>query len=451
MKITFLGAVETVTGSKYLLEHKDKKILVDCGLFQGHKELRERNWAKFPTNPHEIDAVILTHAHIDHSGYIPLLVKNGFCGKIFCSEATFDLCKILLPDSGFLQEEAAENANRHGYSRHKPALPLYTEEEAQESLDFFQPIAFGQQYKFDEDFYFTLSNSGHILGSTFVSIFFNNQNIVFSGDLGRPNDPIMKPPVKLEQADYLLIESTYGNRLHKKTDPAKILKEVINKTVKRGGVLIIPAFAVGRAQNIMFYLHQLIKENAIPDVPIFLDSPMAVSAAEILQKHASEQKLGRKLCDEVCGIANYVRTVDESKNLDNVKMPIIIISASGMAEGGRVLHHLKHYISDHKNTILFTGFQAAGTRGDRILRGEREIKIHGSFYEVNAEIINLTNSSAHADYEEILEWLGNFKTAPKRTFITHGNEESALALQEKIKNKLGWNVTVPKYLQSENL
>lgn len=451
MKLTFLGAAETVTGSKYLLEHQNKKILVDCGLFQGPKELREHNWKKFPINPRDIDAVILTHAHIDHSGYIPLLVKNGFHGKIFCSEGTFDLCKILLPDSGFLQEEDAQNANHYGYSKHKPAIPLYTEADAQESLNFFQPISFGTKHYFDENFYFTLSNSGHILGSAFITIFFNNQNIVFSGDLGRANDPIMKPPSKLKHADYLLIESTYGNRLHEKTDPTKILKEVINKTAPRGGIIVIPAFAVGRAQNIMFYLHQLKEEKAIPDLPIFLDSPMAISASKILQKHASEQKLGAKLCDEICESVHYIRTVEESKNLANIKMPMVIISASGMAEGGRVLHHLKHYISDHKNTILFTGFQAAGTRGDRILRGEKEIKIHGSFYEVNAEVINLTSSSAHADYEEILDWLKNFKTAPKKTFITHGSPEAAFSLQEKIKNKLGWNVIIPKYLQSENL
>ncbi len=446
MKITFLGAAETVTGSRYLLTHNGKKILVDCGLFQGHKEMRQRNWAQFPIDPRTIDALVLTHAHLDHTGYIPLLVKNGFSGKIFCSEATFDLCKILLPDSGFLQEEDAERANRHNYSKHSPALPLYTEADAQQSLKKFQPVAFNTKQafgdtfdakqKFDEDFYFTLSNSGHILGSAFVTVFYDNQSIVFSGDLGRANDAIMKPPAPFERADYLLIESTYGNRLHEKTDPAKILKEVINKTVARGGSVVIPAFAVGRAQNIMFYLHQLKQEKAIPDLPIFLDSPMAVSAAKILQKHADEHKLGEKLCDEICETVRYIRSVDESKNLAHIKMPVVIISASGMAEGGRVLHHLKNYISDHKNTILFTGFQAAGTRGNKILRGDREIKIHGQMYSVNAEIVNLGNSSAHADYAEILDWLSNFKSAPKKTFITHGSIESATALKEKIEKNL---------------
>ena len=451
MQLTFLGAAETVTGSKYLLEHKGKKILVDCGLFQGHKEMRLRNWEKFYIDPANIDAVILTHAHIDHSGYIPLLVKNGFHGKIFCSEATSDICKILLPDSGFLQEEDAARANRYNYSKHKPALPLYNEADARQSLDFFSAVEFGKNYNLDDDFYFTLNRSGHILGSAFVTIFFNNQRIVFSGDLGRPQDPVVKPPEQLENTDYLLIESTYGNRLHEKIDVAEVIKEVVNRTVNRGGTIVIPAFAVGRAQNIMFYLHQLKQKNTIPNIPIFLDSPMAIDASDILYKHNNEHHLGKNLCAEICKIARYTRSVEESKAINESKMPAIIISASGMAEGGRVLHHLKNYISDHKNTILFTGFQAAGTRGARIVSGEKEIKIHGATYAVNAEIINLSNSSAHADYEEILQWLSNFKKAPKKTFITHGSIESATSLQEKIKEKLGWNVTIAKYLQTETL
>lgn len=451
MQITFLGAAETVTGSKYLLEYNDKKILVDCGLFQGHKEMRQRNWDKFFINPAKIDAVILTHAHIDHSGYVPLLVKNGFRGKIFCTSATFDLCKILLPDSGFLQEEDAAHANRYGHTKHKPALPLYTEKDARDSLEYFEALDFDKEHFIADDFHFTLTLSGHILGAAFVTVFCGKKSVVFSGDLGRPHDPIVQAPRKLLHADYLLIESTYGNRLHEKTDPEEILKEAIIKTAARGGNIVIPAFAVGRAQNMMFHLYQLKEKNLIPDLPIFLDSPMAIDATEILLKHAGEHKLDKELCAKVCKIARYVRTVDESKALNEIKVPMIIISASGMAEGGRVLHHLKHYMSDHKNTILFSGFQAPGTRGDKILHGEREIKIHGQIFEINAEIVNLNNSSAHADYEEILQWLGNFKQAPKRTFITHGSAESAASLQEKIEKRLGWNVTVPKYLQSEKL
>ncbi len=451
MQLTFLGAAQTVTGSKYLLEFGSKKILIDCGMFQGQKELRELNWQKFPVDPRNIDAVVLTHAHIDHSGYIPLLVKNGFRGKIFCSAATFDLCRILLPDSGFLQEEDAFQANKHGYSRHHPALPLYTAKEAEHCLKFFEAVDFGKPHHFADDFYFTLNRSGHILGSAFVSIVCNKKTIVFSGDLGRPNDPIVKPPEHLEFADYLVIESTYGNRLHEKTNPLEILENIINKTAARGGVLVIAAFAVGRAQNFMYYIEQLKEQKSIPDLPVFLDSPMAIDASEILNKHSSEHKLSKDLCQKVCRVARYVRTAEESKSLNKIQVPMIIISASGMAEGGRVLHHLKNYIGNHKNTILFGGFQVGGTRGDKIVRGDKEVKIHGGVYDVNAEIVNMSNSSAHADYEEILAWLSNFKKAPQKTFITHGSMESATALQEKIVQKFGWNTIIPKYLQSEIL
>lgn len=451
MKITFLGAAETVTGSKYLLEFEKKKILIDCGLFQGHKEMRERNWEDFFIDPRDIDALILTHAHIDHSGYIPLLVKKGFCGKIFCSPATFDLCKILLLDSGFLQEEDAMRANKYGYTKHKPALPLYTKDDAEFSLQFFQSVNFDEIFHFDQNINFTLNRAGHILGASFITLTYNGESIVFSGDLGRESDPITKVPTKLSNADYLLIESTYGNRLHEKTDPAEIIKNAIIKTAARGGVVVIPAFAVGRAQNIMYYIEQLKEQKAIPEIPVFLDSPMAIEASKILQKNQSEHKLGKELCQKVCDVARYTASVEESKALNEIKMPMIIISASGMAEGGRVLHHLKNYISNHRNTILFTGFQAQGTRGDKIVSGYKTIKIHGQIFEINAEIINLTCGSAHADYEEILSWLSNFKKAPKKVFITHGSLESATSLQEKIKEKFGWNAIIPKYLQSENL
>lgn len=452
MQLTFLGAAQTVTGSKYLVSHNHKKILVDCGLFQGSKELRELNWKNFHVNPANITAVVLTHAHIDHSGYVPLLVKNGFRGKILCSQATFDLCKILLPDSGHLQEDDAARANRYGYSKHQPALPLYTEEEARQSLNFFAPINYGEAYYFDKDFYFTLSRAGHILGAAFVSLFAENKSIVFSGDLGRFNDPIMNDPSKIQYADYLLIESTYGNRLHSKSDQLEQMGEIIRDTAAKGGNIIIPAFAVGRAQNMLYYIHKLKEQKAIPDIPVFLDSPMAIDASELLAKYSKEHRLSKNLCEEIGKVARYVRSKEESKNLNQSKMPMIIISASGMAEGGRVLHHLKNYISDHKNTILFTGFQAPQTRGDKILKGEKEIKIHGELFTVKAKIISLSNSSAHADYEEILKWLGNFREVPKKTFITHGTLESATFLRERIMEELGWkNIVIPQYLQSEEL
>jgi metallo-beta-lactamase family protein len=451
MQLTFLGATKTVTGSKYLIEYQDKKILIDCGLFQGLKELRLLNWEPLSINPKNIDAIILTHAHIDHSGYIPRLVKDGFRGKIYCSEATFDLCKILLPDSGYLQEEDAKAANRYGYSRHKIALPLYNKEEAEESLQYFQIVEFGKAFHILEDFHFTLSRSGHILGSSFINLFVGSKNIVFSGDLGRLNDPIMCTPAKIESADYLFIESTYGDLLHSTESPLKQIADVVNKTCERGGMLIIPAFAVGRVQSVLYYLYCLKRDKKIPNLPVFLDSPMSISASNLLCKHLNEHRLGKDLCGLVCEVAKYVHDVEESKSLDKLDVPSIIISASGMATGGRILHHLKHYISDHKNTVLFVGYQAAGTRGAKLVNGDKEIKIHGENYLVKAEIVNLDNISAHGDYEEILTWLSNFKKPPKKTFIVHGDLKSATSLQEKIITRLGWKTNIPEYLQRENL
>lgn len=451
MQITFLGATDTVTGSKYLIEYKNKKVLIDCGLFQGFKELRLRNWDEFPVDPSLIDAVILTHAHIDHSGYIPLLIKNGFNGKVYCSAATFDLCKILLPDSGYLHEEDARRANRYGYTRHSPALALYTYKDALTSLDYFKVIDFGRPHYFDDDFHFTLSRSGHILGSAFISLIAGKKAITFSGDLGRPNDPIMKPPAKLQLTDYLLIESTYGDRLHDNGDPCKKLGDVICKTASKGGTILIPSFAVGRTQSLLYFLYKLKHQNAIPQIPIYVDSPMATNATNLLYKHYKEHVLEEKKCNEVCNIAAYTRTVEDSKALNNSPMPKVIISASGMATGGRVLHHLINLMGDPKNTILFTGFQADGTRGDRIIKGEKMIKIHGNMHSLRANVESLENISAHADYEEILNWLSNFKTPPTETFITHGNHEAAQSLKKKIEQQLGWTVTIPKYLDTEKL
>ncbi len=452
MQLTFLGATETVTGSKYLLEFNNKKILIDCGLFQGLKELRLRNWDKLPISPKNIDYVILTHAHIDHSGYIPLLIKNGFKGKIYCSEATYKLCCILLPDSGYLQEEDARRANKYGYTKHSPALALYTEKDALESLKYFQSVDFGKPIYFADDFHFSLSRSGHILGSSFISIYYGNKTIIFSGDLGRMHDPIMKTPAKLDNCDYLVIESTYGDRLHTENSPEKEMAEVINSTAKKGGSIIIPAFAVGRAQIILYYLYQLKQSKSIPDIPIFLDSPMAINATSLLCNFKNEHQLNEGLCQDICAVAKYIKTVDESKSLDNYNVPIIIISASGMATGGRVLHHLKHFMVDQKNTILFSGYQAIGTRGDRMMRGEKLIKIHGEMYPVNARIENITGLSAHADYSEILQWLSNFHNAPKKIFITHGEKDAALAVKTKIAEIFNKSeIIIPKYLQKETI
>lgn len=451
MQLTFLGATHTVTGSKFLLSVNNKKILIDCGLFQGLKELRLRNWAKFPIDPKQIDAVVLTHAHIDHSGYLPVLVKNGFSGKVYCSNATKDLCSILLPDSGYLQEEEAKFVNKHGYTKHHPAVPLYTREDAEQSLTHLRATEFRKLHKFSEETFMSLIPAGHILGASFVQFKHYGTTILFSGDLGRPHDPIMHPPAVIQAADYLVLESTYGNRLHYKVDPLDELEEIINRTAKRGGTIVIPAFAVGRAQHLLYFMYQLKINNRIPNIPIYLDSPMATSATEIFRHYADLHRLSSELSQKVCEVAKYINTREESQALDLVVTPKIIISASGMLEGGRVLHHIKSFASDMRNTIVFAGYQAAGTRGADMTNGKKEIKIFGESVPVNAEVEVLSNMSAHADYEEILEWLAQFNHHPRKVFITHGEPEAAEALKEMIEKKFKWQCVVPDYLQTEVL
>src|SRR6266496_3617701 len=375
IELSFLGAAGTVTGSKYLVENEGSAILIDCGLFQGFKTLRLRNWAPFPFEPRSIAAAVLTHAHLDHSGALPLLVKQGFSGGIFCSRATIDLCGILLPDSGHLQEKDAEFANRHRFSKHKPALPLYTEQDARKALECLRPLPFDQDNGIKGGAGVRLRRAGHILGAASVQLDLGGRTIVFSGDLGRYNDATMVDPVEIEHADYLVVESTYGNRRHDVLDPEDALAEIIGRTVGRGGTVVIPAFAVGRAQSLMFHLHRLKTSQRIPDVPIFLDSPMAVDASEIFCKHVADHKLTARECRDACAVAHYVQTVEESKALMANSMPKVIISASGMATGGRVLHHLKSYAPDAKNTILFAGFHAGGTRGAAMVGGVDSIKI----------------------------------------------------------------------------
>lgn len=451
MKLTFMGATETVTGSKYLIEVDQKKFLVDCGLFQGLKKLRLRNWSAPPVDPASVDAVILTHAHIDHSGYLPRFIQQGFKGTVYCTPATQDLCSILLPDSGYLQEEEAERANKYRYSKHHPALPLYTKKDAEFALAKFKPIAFGQRVNLTENFHLEYHHAGHILGAAFVQLTHDSTRLLFSGDIGRFDDAVMRAPEAIQSTDYLILESTYGNRLHSENDPMSQVEEVVNRTVDRGGTLVIPAFAVGRAQTILFYLYQLKKEHRIPDIPVFLDSPMAISATEIFCRYPKEHHLSKEEARLVSESARYVRTVDESKALDQMEHPVIIISASGMATGGRVLHHLKVFAPDPKNSILLTGFQAAGTRGARLFHGEKQIKMLGEYVPINAEVYNLENTSAHADQDEILNWLGHFSSPPKKVFLTHGETKAVQALQDKIIERYGWTVKIPKYLQCELL
>jgi metallo-beta-lactamase family protein len=443
--LSFLGAAGTVTGSKYLVENAEHRLMVDCGLFQGFKTLRLRNWARFPVEPRQIDAVLLTHAHLDHSGYLPLLVKQGFSGPILGSASTVDLCKILLPDSGHLQEKDAEFANRHGFSKHKPALPLYTLQDAVRALEQLKPLAFDQRQQVPGEATAYLRRTGHILGAASVQLDWNGTTIVFSGDLGRYGDATMVDPVPIERADYLVVESTYGNRRHDTRDPEDALAEIIGRTVGRGGTVVIPAFAVGRAQSLMFHLHRLKVSRRLPDVPIFLDSPMAVDASEVFCRHIDDHRLAERECRTACAVARYIQSVEESKALTANPMPKVIISASGMATGGRVLHHIKHFASDARNTILFAGFQAGGTRGAAMVGGADSIKIHGAYVPVHAEVKNLEMLSAHADADEILRWLKGFKAPPRQTFITHGEPTASDALRHRIEEELGWPCRAPDH------
>ncbi len=451
MKLQFLGATETVTGSKYLISHNQHKILIDCGLYQGVKNLRLRNWAQLPVDPGLIDAVVLTHAHIDHSGYLPALVKRGFKGRVYCSSATNALCKVLLPDAGYLQEEDARYANRRKFSKHHPAQPLYTEEDAIASLGQFHPVACGHPVKITPELTIEFSPVGHILGACAVKVSDGKKSVLFSGDVGRPNDPIMYPPKPVKAADYVVVESTYGDRRHQKIDSEKKLGDIINKTIKRGGVVLMPAFAVGRAQTMLYLLLQLKKKEIIPNIPVYLNSPMAISATEIFCDYHGEHKIDAQTCAMIDNSTTYVRTAKESIALNNKISPSVIISASGMASGGRILHHLKMLAPDHRNSIVFLGFQAPGTRGESIVNGATEIKIHGAYHQVRAEVHSLDSFSAHGDYQEIIDWLAHIKIPPKRTFVTHGERSASDAMRRHIKEQLGWEACVPEYLYETEL
>lgn len=452
MKLTFMGATGTVTGSKYLLESGGQQIMIDCGLFQGLKQLRLKNWVPLPVDASSIHSVILTHAHIDHSGYLPLLVKHGFSGNIYCSHATADLCKILLPDSAHLQEEEAAFANRRGFSKHKPALPLYTQEDAAETIKLLTPVEMEREIELGSDLTLTLYPSGHILGASFVQIRHAKKTIVFSGDIGRSNDVLMHPPASIKHADYLVVESTYGNRLHSLEDPKIKLANIIQHAYKRKGVIVVPVFAVGRAQELLYYIHMLKASGSIPeDIPVYLNSPMAVEATEIYHHYSTQHRLNQSQTEVLFRTAHLVNSIEESKRLNTLHGPMIILSASGMASGGRVIHHLKQFAPDPRNTILFVGFQAAGTRGYAMLDGAKSIKIHGEYVPVHARVESISNLSAHADYMEILEWLKGFDQAPRQTFVTHGEPVAADAMRMHIKEALHWEVTVPEYLQTVTL
>jgi len=446
LTLSFLGAAGTVTGSKYLVENGSDRIFIDCGLFQGYKALRLRNWAQLAVDPRSIKAVVLTYAHLDHSGYLPLLAKNGFRGPIFCSEATLELCGILLPDSGHLQEKDAEYANRHGFSKHKPALPLYTEDDAQRVLKQFEPIHFDEPRGLPGGGIIVLRRMGHILGAASVDLAWEGRRLVFSGDMGRYGDDLMVDPVAVDGADYLVVESTYGDRLHERSDPGEALADVVVRTIHRGGTVLIPAFAVGRAQSVLFHLERLKSAGRLPALlPIFLDSPMAIDASEIFCRNPLDHRLSPQQCHAFASGVRYVRDSEDSKTLTASQMAKVIISASGMATGGRILHHLKHYGPDSRNTILFTGYQAGGTRGAAIVAGAQSVKIHGAYVPIRAEVRNLEMLSAHADRGEILRWLKGFERPPKMTFVTHGEPAASDALRHRVEEELHWAATVPDH------
>lgn len=446
MGITFtsLGGAGTVTGSKHLLEYDGYRLLVDCGMFQGQRALRELNWKPFPIPPASIDAVVLTHAHLDHSGYLPRLVRDGFQGPIFASPGTIDLTRLILMDSAFLQEKDAEFANRHGFSRHVPALPLYTRADAEAALAQFKRVEFYHDHDLGSGARLLLRRAGHILGAATATISIGSLTISFSGDLGRYGDPMMPDPDPVHAADYVVVESTYGNRTHPVADPVEELGDAIDRTVRRGGTVLIPAFAVGRTQSLLYHLWSLRQRGKLGLVPIYVDSPMATNATNLLCAHMDDHRLPPDVCKEACDIATYVRDTESSKALSASPVPKVIISASGMATGGRVLHHIKAFGPDPGSTILFSGFQAAGTRGRALVEGARQVKIHGQWIDVRAEIANLSALSAHADRNELLRWLKGFTEAPKGTFIVHGEPDASAALKNCVQQELHWTCTLPK-------
>ena len=446
--IEFLGAAGTVTGSKYLVATSRARVLVDCGLFQGVKELRLRNWDKPHFDPRSIDAIVLTHAHIDHAGYVPRVVRHGYAGPIYATPPTVDLCGILLPDSGHLQEEEAEHANRHGYSKHSPALPLYTAEDAVKSLRHLKNIPYGHVTQIAEGIRVRMSDAGHILGSAIVEMWVSEgemeTKLVFSGDLGRYGEPLLADPSPIDEAQYLIMESTYGDRLHSDGHPEMQLADVVTGAVESGGPLVIPSFAVGRTQQLLFALHSMLEERKIPDLPVYVDSPMATDATEIFLAHPEAHRIDlRRLENDGenplrLPRLSYVQNVQDSLALDDRKGPMIVISASGMATGGRILHHLEACLPDPRATVLFVGYQAAGTRGRSLLDGAKELKMHGDMVPVRASIKQIDGFSAHADRDELLRWLSGFRRAPARTFLVHGEAEALSSLSESIRARFGW-------------
>lgn len=442
MKIHFLGAAGTVTGSKYLIETQDKNILVDCGLFQGLKELRLLNWESIPFNVAKIDMVLLTHGHLDHVGYLPRLVGEGFSGEIWGTEPTLEIAKVILEDSARIQEEDAERANAEGFSKHKPAKPLYDTKDVKKTLPLFRPQQLDKWIEIDKEIFCRFKYNSHIIGATFIELKIQNKILVFSGDIGRSNDLLMYPPQKPEVADVLFIESTYGDRLHPEHSEEKLI-EIINTAAKKKGTIIIPGFAVERIQMLMYLLWKLRKKGAIPNLPIYMDSPMGTTVLDVFAQYPSWHKLPMDDCKEMLKDIKQIRTIQETYKLAASGIPKIIIAASGMASGGRILTYFVQYLGQPSATILLVGYQAEGTRGRALLEGAKEVKLYGKFFPVKAKIENVEGLSAHTDQKGLIDWMRGLKKKPEHIFIVHGEPQSADALRVKIKDVYGWDCVIP--------
>ena len=443
IQLSFLGATDTVTGSRYLVEVDGARVLVDCGLFQGPKKLRERNWHKPTFEPSSLDAVVVTHAHIDHTGYLPKLCKEGFRGPFYGTAGTCDLLRILLPDSGHLQEEDARRANKYGYAHHKPALPLYTREDAERCLAQLRAVEFHETFAPAPGVAASFTRAGHIVGSGCLALVAGGVRLTFSGDVGRPVDPVMRPPEPLGPTDYLVVESTYGDRRHPPEDVAAALAQLVQETASRGGTIVVPAFAVGRAQHLLHLLAGLRAEKRIPRIPVFLDSPMAIDATGLFCKHKGDHRISDAACTLMCKTPEYTRTPDESKAIDRRTDPKIIVSASGMATGGRVLHHLARFLPDERSVVLLVGYQAAGTRGRQLSEGAKELKLHGQYVPVKARIVQIEGLSAHGDYAELIDWLRASAIAPRRVFVTHGEPTASDSFRRRLVDTFEWDVVTP--------
>ncbi|MFV0341224.1 MAG: MBL fold metallo-hydrolase RNA specificity domain-containing protein [Parachlamydiaceae bacterium] len=450
--LTFLGAAGTVTGSKYLLEHQGKRMMVDCGLFQGLKELRLLNWEAPSFDPASVDAILLTHGHMDHTGYLPRLVRLGFRGAIYGTELTLKIAKIILMDSAKIQEEEAERANREGYSKHKPALALYTVDDVRETVKLFKPVKEGVQIPVMNQFKATFLYNGHILGSTFIEIESEGKTWVFSGDIGREEDLLLYPPKKPSKADLLLIESTYGGRVH--PDEFSIfpeLEKVVSQTIERGGTLLIPSFAVERTQLVMVMLWKLVKEGKIPRVPMIMDSPMGANVLDLFRSSKEWHRLSTEECDEVCSYFTVVESYKETMKIRTQKEPKIIIAGSGMMTGGRILSYLEVHGPNEKDTLLFVGYQAEGTRGWRVLNGEKTLKMFGKWVPIKLQVRKIEGMSAHADQNELLAWLGDLPQQPKQMFLIHGEKDQLAALQAKLKEAKDWDAQIPALYDQVNV